>query len=126
VIAEDLQTQMESAYDVQKVTTKNDPNDLIGRPMGYTSAAYVYDEFSEAYDQSLDVELGAKIEAFRNERDARSRYNYLKQIQADNPILGGEYTYIEGPVLLRIAQAVPPKVARQYRDAFRQFMEPYV
>jgi len=117
---------MESAYDTQKVTTKNDPNDLIGRPRGYTSAAYIYDEYSEAFDQSLDVDLGAKIEVFKTERDARSRYNYLKQIQSDSPILGTEYTYIEGPVLLRVAQEVPPKVARQYRDAFRQFMEPYV
>jgi hypothetical protein len=108
------------------VTTKNDPNDLIGRPNGYTSAAYIYDEFSEAYDQSLDVDLGAKIEVFRDERDARSRYNYVKQFEADNPIVGSQYMYIEGPVLLRVAQAVPPKVARQYRDAFRQFMAPYV
>ena len=50
----------------------------------------------------------------------------MRHIQADNPILVGEYTYIAGPVLLRIAQEVPPKVARQYRDAFREFVEPYV
>lgn len=125
-IAEVLADGVDTAYDVQKVTVKNDPNDLLKRPGGYTSAAYIYDENSEAIDQGLDVDLGAKIESFKTERDARSRYNYLKQLFSDSPILGGEYTYIEGPVLLRVAQDVPPKVARKYRDLFRSFMEPYL
>lgn len=125
-IATYLAEEIDSAYDVEKVTVKNDPNDLLKRPGGYTSAAYIYDDNSESYDQGLDVDLGAKIEEFKTERDARSRYNYLKQLFADSPILGGEYTYIEGPVLLRVAQAVPPKVARKYRDAFREFLSPYM
>lgn len=125
-IAEALVDGVDTAYDLQKVTVKNDPNDLLKRPGGYTSAAYIYDENSEAIDQGLDVDLGAKIESFKTERDARSRYNYLKQLFSDSPILGGEYTYIEGPVLLRVAQDVPPKVARKYRDLFRSFMEPYL
>lgn len=125
-IAEAIVEEVDSAYDVQKVTVKNDPNDLIGRPGGYTSAAYIYDENSESYDSGLTIDNGAKIEAFKTERDARTRYNYLKDTMRDNPILGGEYTYIEGPVLLRVAQDVPPKVARKYRDLFRTFMEPYL
>ena len=125
-IAEALVRDVDSAYDVQKVTVKNDPNDLIGRPGGYTSAAYIYDENSESFDSGLTIDNGAKIELFKTERDARTRYNYLKDTMRDNPILGGEYTYIEGPVLLRVAQDVPPKVARKYRDLFRTFMEPYL
>lgn len=125
-IAEALADGVETAYDVQKVTVKNDPNDLIGRPGSYTSAAYIYDENSEAYDSGLSIDNGAKIESFKSERDARRRYNYLQDTIRDNPILGAEYTYIEGPVLLRVAGDVPPKVARKYRDLFRSFMEPYL
>ena len=125
-IADALAEEVDSAYDVQKVTVKNDPNDLIGRPGSYTSAAYIYDENSESYDTGLTIDNGAKIEVFKTERDARSRYNYLRDTIRDNPILGAEYTYIEGPVLLRVAQDVPPKVARKYRDLFRSFMAPYL
>lgn len=126
VIAEVLAAEVDSAYDVQKVMVKNDPNDLIGRPGGYKSAAYIYDENSESYDSGLTIENGAKIESFKSVRDARRRYNYLKTIIRDNPIFGSEYTYIEGPVLLRVAGDVPPKLARKYRDLFRNFIEPYL
>lgn len=125
-IAEALANGIDTAYDVQKVTVKNDPNDLIGRPGGYTSAAYIYDENAESFDSGLTIDNGAKIESFKTERDARLRSNYLKGLMSVSPLLGGNYSYIEGPVLLRVAQDVPPKVARKYRDLFRSFMEPYL
>ena len=51
------------------ITEDNDPNDLIGRPSGYTDAAVVYD--SEAECTELGVDCGATIEIWPSEAFAR-------------------------------------------------------
>jgi len=69
-----------------------------------------------------DWEAGAWAHHDDASTDARKRY--LKSRFKSTPILGNEYDYIVGPVLLRISGHLTGPQARAYRIALRGIMNP--
>lgn len=99
-------------------TADTDPNDLLGRPRGYTSKTAFVDSRVNPGDVSDDregsVDLGGSVEVFPNESDARKRKDYLDGL---GPILAGGYNYLDGPVLLRVSRHLTPDQAAEYEAA---------
>lgn len=107
-----------SIQKVVTVTEDNDPNDKIGRPNGYTSAAVIYDSTVADCGDDLGVDCGATIEVFATPEAAKERSEYIQGLQKDAPMLGSEYNYLNGPALLRVSGDIKPTVAAEYEAAF--------
>lgn len=115
-VAEDLKGASDTATEVVTITEGNDPNDLIGRPNGYQSAAVLYD--SGVTCDSLGTECGLTVEVYPDDTGARDRAEYIQGTYRDMPILGTEWNYVKGPVLVRITGDVKPSSASIYADRF--------
>lgn len=100
-----------------------DPNELLGTPGAYTSKAAFTDtriDPAGADDTELgSVELGGSVEVFPDETDARARKQYLDETIADLPIDVSEYSYVDGPVLLRVSRRLTPEQAAEYEAALQ-------
>ena len=57
---------------VVKITEDNDPNNLIGRPNGYVSAAVLYDSRTKC-SSGLGADCGATVEQWPSPADAKAR-----------------------------------------------------
>lgn len=115
-VAEDLKSASGTATTIETITEDNDPNDKIGRPNGYESAAVIYD--SEVSCDSLGVDCGLTIEVYPDETGAIARAEYLQTIQRSMPLLGSEWDYVKGGVLVRISGNLKPSSATKYSDQF--------
>lgn len=115
-IAQDLKNNIGSIQKIVTVTEDNDPNDKIGRPNGYVSAAVIYDSGADC-GEDLGVDCGATVEVWPSADDAKARSDYIQGILKDAPILGSEYNYLEGAALLRVTGGIKPTVAKEYQDA---------
>ncbi|WP_329484167.1 hypothetical protein OG555_18615 [Kribbella sp. NBC_01484] len=100
-------------------TEDTDPNNLIGRPGGYTSATFAYDNRVPDCKAKPDSMCGAQVEQFANETDAKRRLDYIAGIYKAAPILGTEYLTVEGSTLLRVTGELKPSVNRAYVTAFK-------
>ena len=106
-----------SVTKIVTITEDNDPNDKIGRPGGYVSAATLYDSGAECTE--LGAECGATVEVWADAAQAKQRSEFITTaLTAANGVLGEEYHYLDGAALLRVAGAVKPSVAKQYEAAF--------
>jgi hypothetical protein len=101
---------------VVTITEDNDPNDKIGRPNGYTSAAVLYDRTLSCPDPG--VACGASIEVWPSTADAKARSDYIQRALKDNPMLGTEYNYLRGPALFRVFGEIKPTAAKTLEAAF--------
>lgn len=117
-IAEILAAAVPSVQQVTVITEENDPNDLIGRPNGYASAAVLSDEGGNSSEPQPGVDWGATVEVFDDEESAQRRSDYIQGILEENPILGTEYNYVNGIALLRVSGGLVPSVAAQYEGSF--------
>jgi hypothetical protein len=102
---------------VVKITEDNDPNGDLGRPGKYEQAASIYDSRAKC-DSDLDVTCGAKIEVWANEDDAKARADFIQDALKGAQILGSEYDYIKGRMLLRVSGNLKPSEAKEYKTAF--------
>jgi hypothetical protein len=116
-IGDAIRQKVASVTKVVTITEDNDPNHKIGRPGGYVSAAVLYD--SGAKCTGLGVGCGATVEVWPTEGDARARADYVQAALRANPILGTEYGFVSGPVLLRVSGAIKPSVAKNYEAGLR-------
>jgi hypothetical protein len=86
-------------------TAATDPNHLLGRPGGYLSKAGFADTRINPKDAKDDrrgaVDLGGDIEVFADAAGANARADYIRKAMAAMPMLGTQYEYVSGPVLLR-------------------------
>jgi len=102
-------------------TEETDPNDLLGRPGQYTSKAAFTDTRVDESDlvatPKWDVARGGSVEVFETEEDAQRRSDYIQAILKEAPMLGPEYGYVAGPVLLRLSHHLTPEQAREYEQA---------
>lgn len=102
-------------------TAETDPNHLLGRPGGYLSKAGFADtriDPKEARDNSRGaVDLGGDIEVFADAAGANARADYIRKAMAAMPMLGTQYEYVSGPVLLRLSQVLTPDQAAVYKKA---------
>jgi hypothetical protein len=107
--------------DVIVYTASTDSNHLLGRPGGYVSKASFADTRITAADARDDspgsVDLGGSVEVFSNASEAKARAAYIHTAQAAVQILGTEYDYTAGPVLLRVSQVLTPDQAAAYQKA---------
>lgn len=100
-------------------TADTDPNELLGRPGGYTSKAGFTDVRITDEEPDGRVEAGGSVEVFAKSGQARKRAEYISAVTEGMPMLGPEYDYVAGPVLLRVAQGLTPEEAKEYETALR-------
>lgn len=102
-------------------TAASDPNHLLGRPGGYLSKAGFADTRIKPADAKDDtpgaVDLGGDIEVFSDHAGAQARADYIRKAMAAMPMLGTQYEYVSGPVLLRLSQVLTPDQAAAYKKA---------
>jgi hypothetical protein len=106
-------------------TAETDPNKLLGRPNGYTSKATFtdtrIDPASVPRATPGSVDAGGSVEVFDTEAAASARQQFIKQTMQTAQILGTEYSYVDGPVLLRISQQLTPEQAAEYEAALKGY-----
>lgn len=100
-----------------------DPNKLLGRPGGYTSkAAFVDSRVDAPWAEKGDVLLGGSVEVFPTSEAAQRRAEYVKTLAESSPIFA-EYTYVQGPVVLRVSKELAPKDAAEYEAALGKIVK---
>ena len=116
-----LVAKVDSAKATVVFTAENDPNKLLGRPNGYTSKASFTDIRIKANDVKDDrtgsVDQGGSVEVYADGVGAAARKKFIDDTMKATPILGTEYSYVDGPVLLRVSQALTPDQAGEYETA---------
>jgi hypothetical protein len=98
-------------------TADDDPNHLLGRPNGYTSKATFVDTRIESGPPPGSVDAGGSVEVFGDASAAAARQQYIQQLQKASPLLGTEYSYVEGPALVRVSGKLTPTEAAEYEAA---------
>lgn len=120
-LVEQLAQRVPEAAPSVVFTAETDPNDLLGRPNGYTSRASFTDsrvepESVEGLEQGA-VDFGGTVEVFASQEAARRRVDFIQSTFAEAPILGTEYDYVRGGVLLRVIGTLTPDQAAAYEAA---------
>lgn len=117
--AQSVADEIATTVDVEQVVIdeNNDPNDLIGRPNGYVAAVLLKDSRLPGCTEDLGVDCGATVEEWPNTDSAQARADYIAALQKDSPMLGSEYHYLVGPVLVRVSGELKPSQAMQYEGA---------
>jgi len=108
--------ELPSVEKVVRLTEDNDPNDLIGRPYGYDHAAVFVDSRLECGPPGVDC--GAFLEVWGDAEEAKHRSEYIQALQKGAPMLGTEFHYLDGPMLLRVNGELGPSAADEYEQAF--------
>ncbi|MFY1681658.1 hypothetical protein ACN265_09040 [Micromonospora sp. WMMD730] len=96
-----------------------DPNDLLGRPNGYTSRASADLPGGNRDGERFDIDRGLVIEVFPTKDDADRRSQFIQESLKSMPILGTEYHYRtdEGRVLVRVSGKVKPSASTKIEQA---------
>ncbi len=116
VSAESVTALITAAIDVTTVpiTEDNDPNNLLGRPNGYVAATVIKDSRLADCGDDIGVDCGATVEEWPDAEAAKTRADYIAALQKDSPMLGSEYHYLDGPVLIRVSGELKPSEAKEY------------
>jgi hypothetical protein len=97
----------------------SDPNNMLGRPGGYTSKAAFQDQRVPASKYGSEVDdpnRGGSVEVFADQAAAVARARDVQtKLKAFG--LGTEYDYVVGGVLVRVTGTVKPSQARGYEKA---------
>jgi hypothetical protein len=94
-----------------------DPNNLLGRPGGYLSRASFDVPGGDKDAEQHSVERGGVVEVFLDAAAAQARSKYIQDTLKSMQMLGTEYNYMNGPVLVRIAGKVKPSMAKPFGAA---------
>jgi hypothetical protein len=65
------------------------------------------------------IQRGGSVEVFAEASSATIRQQRLAQLENNPPLLGSEYTFTNGPALLRVSGRLTPAQAAEYAAAFR-------
>lgn len=100
----------------------DDPNNLLGRPNGYTSRASADLPGGDTSGDDYSIERGLVIEVFPSAGDADRRSQYIQGLLKNAPILGTEYHYRtgDGRALIRVTGRVKPTAAKKIEQAVAQ------
>jgi len=97
-----------------------DPNQLLGKPGGYTSKIAFTDGRTGVSPTSVTaedpVEQGGSIEVFADQSSANSRVQHLRTVSASSQLLQ-ESDFQQGGVVLRVSRFLSEADADGYRDA---------
>lgn len=101
-------------------TAETDPNNLLGRPNGYTSKASFTDSRVNSEDvidtREGAVDPGGSVEVFADEQAAQNRLKFIQAMTAGVPAFT-EYGYVSGSVLVRVSKSLTPEQAAEYERA---------
>ncbi|MFE2617100.1 hypothetical protein ACFXA2_26245 [Micromonospora chalcea] len=100
-------------------TEDTDPNDLLGRPNGYTERASADLPGGDKDGDKYTVDRGLVVEVWPTGADADRRSEYIQTALKGAPILGTEYHYRAGggAVLVRVTGKVKPSLAKRVEAA---------
>lgn len=113
-----LRAKVPEIKKVTKISERNDPNDLIGRPNGYRAAEVLFDS-RVSCSSKIGADCGAMIERWPSPAAAKARMHYIQRILKAAPMLGSEYDHPVGDLLVRVAGALKPSQARVYAVAIQ-------
>lgn len=114
-IADAMAIGIAEVASVVYIDENNDPNDLIGRPDGYQSAAVLQDIRYYRPGDELGVANGATIEVLVTEDIAKNRIDLVTS--------AGQYAERYGKVILRAERVMKPSEFEVYRDRFLDFVK---
>lgn len=116
--AESLRATNTNITEVTVYDETNDPNNLIGRPGQYTSAARLTDARAAGGD---GIDAGAVVEVFATPQDAQARSDYIQDTLAElGPAFGTEWHHLQGSHLLRVSGTLVPSVNDEYAAAWKE------
>ncbi len=104
-------------------TGESDPKHLLGRPGGYASKATFSDSRIPASELAEglapdDVDHGGVVEVFPTAQEATARSTFIQAtLRGAQGVLGTEYDYQAGPVLVRVTGKLSPAQAAVYQRA---------
>jgi len=102
---------------VKAYTSADDPNHQLGRPNGYISkTAFADSRVKQPDTEFVDADAlsrGGSVEVYPDEAGAKARKEYIAAIGKNLP-LAVEYDYVQGGVLIRVAQEMTPEQAAEY------------
>lgn len=99
------------------VTEETDSNNLLGRPGGYTSKVFFFDERYEGVGTPPSEQN--TIEVFPSEEDATRRREYVDGIAKEMPMFT-QYIVQSGNAVLRLNKALKPSEAAEYETALNE------
>lgn len=107
---------------------ETDPNGWIGRDGGYLSKASFADERIQQRNDRPDADDGGTVEVFGDAEDARARSEYVLRVLRRVPFVSpaGQFHYLAGPILLRLAGQLTPKQRQEYERVLRTMLPPAV
>ncbi|WP_238435644.1 MULTISPECIES: PGRS family protein [unclassified Frankia] len=113
---------------VRVYTADSDPNQLFGKPGGYTSKI----EFADArtgvnlngVTNQDPVEIGGSIEVFANAANADARLQQLRQISAAGGQLTQEVDFRQDGVVLRLSRYLAQTQTQAYGTALTALAKP--
>ena len=114
-----LRSKIPTVAALVQLDEDNDPNDLIGRPNGYTAATVIFDSRVSCDGEEPGVDCGATIEQWASKEDAEKRAEYIQDLQSGSSFLGSEWNTVRGNLLLRVSGAMNPSDAEAYADVFK-------
>jgi hypothetical protein len=106
-------------------TTESDPDKLLGRPGGYSSKAAFSDSrisVGETAANDGSIGVGGGVEVFADADAAKERAEWIQPVVEEKPRMLGEYTYVKGPVVLRVSNALIPMDAEAYEAALSKIV----
>ncbi|MFD9663469.1 hypothetical protein ACFWAY_17870 [Rhodococcus sp. NPDC059968] len=117
-VAKAIQAKIPEVTGVVVYDENSDPNELIGRPGQYTSAARLADSRGDA--QSDGIDGGAVVEVFASESDAANRSRYIQDTLSDlGPAFGTEWHFLAKASLLRISGGLGLTAKNEYEQAWQ-------
>lgn len=100
-------------------TAENDENDMLGRPGGYTARVAFELPGGDLSAKVGAIERGGGFEIWPDAAGAKKRLDYIEGILSSAPILGTEYDYLAGTVLVRVTGKVTPANAKKVEEAVK-------
>ena len=94
-----------------------DPNQLLGRPGGYTERVTFALPGGNSNGDPYTLDRGGAIEVFESAAGAQRRADYITGLYEDNPILGSEHVWVHQNVVVRIDQAVSLSTVSELEQA---------
>ncbi|MFI7073484.1 hypothetical protein [Micromonospora sediminicola] len=100
-------------------TEDTDPNNLLGRPNGYTQRASADLPGGDKEADKYTVDRGLVVEVWPSVADADRRAEFIQTALKNAPILGTEYHYRAGggAVLVRVSGKLKPSAAKKVESA---------
>ncbi|MFT4036835.1 MAG: hypothetical protein QM692_01545 [Thermomicrobiales bacterium] len=104
----------------EEYTIYTDPNEMMGRPGGYTSKVNFLDtRLEREYTDEYDVSDGGSVEFFANTKNLQARVKHLEFVQATIPLIDSEVMITHGTALLRVSNRLLITYSDGYRGQFR-------